>query len=425
MMKTEMKPVMTSVEYADAKAAALVEAVGCRAAEYVDAKAAALVEAVGCRATTQSKTQRRRKKRKIAAVQYQQTAATCHYGWLACWHGWTTTYNALAHSAQACMQPEEQHQQQEQVQALLSHLTNQVYEPSQKAADKKQQETAEIKQLSDGNLDKPENVTDDDHAKFYENNSNDWKEQLPDGNLEMYTCAEQMITPTAETWKVPEGDDLASSEHINEPIHAQETPNPEELKIVRDTSQNGNELSESDDDSDSLDPAMMAQLQATMKQTMRDQRSEPDDDDQLSESDDDDELSALVPGHEVRLQGLKAKPELNGQEGTLLKFDEAKGRWQTKLRSGKVLEVKPENLKFESEPPWMKLERDRALFKLSDHNGDGRLNEGELRAFARRLGFSGSDEAWAKGYRQLCAQNGIPPEEGFDFEEYIRLLVRP
>ena len=38
------------------------------------------------------------------------------------------------------------------------------------------------------------------------------------------------------------------------------------------------------------------------------------------------------------------KPEMNGQEGVLLMFDEAKGRWQVKLNSGKVLEVKPENL---------------------------------------------------------------------------------
>ena len=49
-------------------------------------------------------------------------------------------------------------------------------------------------------------------------------------------------------------------------------------------------------------------------------------------------------GDEVRLQGLKMKPEINAQEGVLLKFDEAKGRWQAKLNSGKVLEVKPENL---------------------------------------------------------------------------------
>ena len=56
------------------------------------------------------------------------------------------------------------------------------------------------------------------------------------------------------------------------------------------------------------------------------------------------DVAALAPGLEVRLQGLKMKPEMNGQEGVLLMFDEAKGRWQIKLNSGKVLEVKPENL---------------------------------------------------------------------------------
>ena len=56
------------------------------------------------------------------------------------------------------------------------------------------------------------------------------------------------------------------------------------------------------------------------------------------------EVIAKQYGLEVRLQGLKMKPEINAQEGVLLKFDEAKGRWQAKLNSGKVLEVKPENL---------------------------------------------------------------------------------
>jgi len=52
----------------------------------------------------------------------------------------------------------------------------------------------------------------------------------------------------------------------------------------------------------------------------------------------------LAPRMTVRIVGLKAKPELNGQEGTLMKFDESKGRWQTQLSSGKTLEVKPDNL---------------------------------------------------------------------------------
>lgn len=52
----------------------------------------------------------------------------------------------------------------------------------------------------------------------------------------------------------------------------------------------------------------------------------------------------LAADTKVRVSGLKAKPELNGQAGRLLKFDEEKGRWQTKLDSGKMLEIKPDNL---------------------------------------------------------------------------------
>ena len=57
------------------------------------------------------------------------------------------------------------------------------------------------------------------------------------------------------------------------------------------------------------------------------------------------DVAELAPGLEVRLQGLKMKPEMNGQVGVLLMFDEAKGRWQVKFNSGKVLEAKPENLR--------------------------------------------------------------------------------
>eukprot|EP00928_Gymnodinium_smaydae_P033008 TRINITY_DN23762_c0_g1_i1.p1 TRINITY_DN23762_c0_g1~~TRINITY_DN23762_c0_g1_i1.p1 ORF type:complete len:712 (-),score=148.44 TRINITY_DN23762_c0_g1_i1:180-2315(-) len=52
----------------------------------------------------------------------------------------------------------------------------------------------------------------------------------------------------------------------------------------------------------------------------------------------------LAAQAKVRIVGLKAKPELNGTSGVLIQFDEAKGRWQTRLETGKVLEVKPDNL---------------------------------------------------------------------------------
>ena len=50
-------------------------------------------------------------------------------------------------------------------------------------------------------------------------------------------------------------------------------------------------------------------------------------------------------GIKVCLQGLGAQPMLNGKLGTLDKFDDAAGRWQVKTDEGKVLKVRPQNLK--------------------------------------------------------------------------------
>ena len=58
---------------------------------------------------------------------------------------------------------------------------------------------------------------------------------------------------------------------------------------------------------------------------------------------------ALAADMMVRVSGLKAKPELNGQVGRLLKVVEGKGRWQKRLDSGKAVEIKPENLEPLSE----------------------------------------------------------------------------
>lgn len=49
-------------------------------------------------------------------------------------------------------------------------------------------------------------------------------------------------------------------------------------------------------------------------------------------------------GQSVTLQGLKAKPELNGEQGIALLFDTASGRWDVRLRSGEGYKVKPDNL---------------------------------------------------------------------------------
>ena len=56
------------------------------------------------------------------------------------------------------------------------------------------------------------------------------------------------------------------------------------------------------------------------------------------------EIKELMPDMKVRIVGLKAKQELNGLTGTLISFDEHKGRWATMMQDGKKLEVKPDNL---------------------------------------------------------------------------------
>lgn len=49
-------------------------------------------------------------------------------------------------------------------------------------------------------------------------------------------------------------------------------------------------------------------------------------------------------GQTVRLTGLVSCPELNGEEGLTLRFDESKGRWMVRLRNGEGKLLKPANL---------------------------------------------------------------------------------
>ena len=47
----------------------------------------------------------------------------------------------------------------------------------------------------------------------------------------------------------------------------------------------------------------------------------------------------------VVIDGLSAKPELNGTTGTAVSFDEGKGRYNVKLdKGGSTLALKPQNL---------------------------------------------------------------------------------
>merc|ERR1712039_391645 len=56
------------------------------------------------------------------------------------------------------------------------------------------------------------------------------------------------------------------------------------------------------------------------------------------------EKADLKAKQRVRIVGLKARPEFNGQEGCLVKFEVHKERWQVRLSAGEVVQVKTENL---------------------------------------------------------------------------------
>eukprot|EP00929_Paragymnodinium_shiwhaense_P050944 TRINITY_DN25647_c0_g1_i1.p2 TRINITY_DN25647_c0_g1~~TRINITY_DN25647_c0_g1_i1.p2 ORF type:complete len:119 (+),score=30.51 TRINITY_DN25647_c0_g1_i1:60-416(+) len=56
----------------------------------------------------------------------------------------------------------------------------------------------------------------------------------------------------------------------------------------------------------------------------------------------------LRRGQRVEMRGLKAKPELNGAVGELVRFDPQSGRWHLQLLSGfETLKVRPDNLQPE------------------------------------------------------------------------------
>merc|ERR1712232_1305218 len=52
----------------------------------------------------------------------------------------------------------------------------------------------------------------------------------------------------------------------------------------------------------------------------------------------------IVGGQAVRLKGLQACPELNGEVGLTLRFADAAGRWLVRLRNGEGKQLKPQNL---------------------------------------------------------------------------------
>jgi len=52
-----------------------------------------------------------------------------------------------------------------------------------------------------------------------------------------------------------------------------------------------------------------------------------------------------------------------------------------------------------------------AVFRSLDEDEDGQLNEQEMRAFAGRIGFEGSEEEWSGEFRTICPDaGGVSPE---------------
>ncbi|CAE8596229.1 unnamed protein product, partial [Polarella glacialis] len=55
--------------------------------------------------------------------------------------------------------------------------------------------------------------------------------------------------------------------------------------------------------------------------------------------------SGILPGMHVRIHGLKARPELNGTEGTVVEWDDVEERWKVHSDSGAGLMLRAANLK--------------------------------------------------------------------------------
>lgn len=62
------------------------------------------------------------------------------------------------------------------------------------------------------------------------------------------------------------------------------------------------------------------------------------------------------------------------------------------------------------------------LFYVLDKDGDGFLYDMELRRFAEKFGFDGSDIEWAEEYQSLCTEYRCSPLQGMDLIAFARML---
>ena len=69
-------------------------------------------------------------------------------------------------------------------------------------------------------------------------------------------------------------------------------------------------------------------------------------------------IDTLRPGLVVTIRGLKAAPQLNGQRGELVSFDQQTGRWAVSFGQRGAKSVRPANL----EPPGVVCRADRTKF---------------------------------------------------------------
>lgn len=65
------------------------------------------------------------------------------------------------------------------------------------------------------------------------------------------------------------------------------------------------------------------------------------------------------------------------------------------------------------------------VFYTLDKDGDDFLYDGELRAFATKFGFEGSNAEWIEEYQGMCAELNCSPAQGLDMQAFSRMVDDP
>jgi len=107
-------------------------------------------------------------------------------------------------------------------------------------------------------------------------------------------------------------------------------------------------------------------------------------------------------------------------------------------RPSKVQEPEPENQQdqepilrtpsftdlatTETEPANPRTELILRVFYACDSDGDGRLNQQEMKKMAAQTGFEGTDAEWAEEFQLLCKDKGLNAAEGVSQEVFIDIM---